>query len=515
MAINLDQLPRDPAGLVRRIVDLDAEVERLNGLVSAFRTLLFGPRSERQPSPDQLTLGLGVPDPTDPVTPDVPPAVPAKQPRRGREARRNIGALPAHLPREEEVIEPAATACPCCGGGLHRIGEDVRENLGVRPVAFFVRRRVFPKYACRACEGAVVQAAAPPRAIEGGLAGDDLLVHVAVAKFGWHLPLHRQAQMMAAQGLHLDRSTLAVWMKRLAWWLEPLYRRQLQATHAQARVFCDETPLPVLEPGRSRARRCQIWAHAMDDRAWAGPAPPAVTYVFAESRSTRALAAQIPSFDGILQVDGYAAYKTLARRPGRSLRLAFCFAHARRKFVAAHKLTGSAFAMQVIERLAEVYAIEAGIRGRSAPERRAMRQAETKLILETLRAQLVAHRGTLSRQSALAKAITYALDHWEGLTRFLDDGRIEIDSNVVERQIRPIALGRKNALFAGSHEGGRTWAILASLINTAKLNQVDPAVYLGDVLARMVGGATPINRLAELLVWNWKAARASPTPAAA
>jgi transposase len=514
MAISLDQLPRDPAGLVQRIIDLDAEVERLNGLVSAFRALLFAPRSERHPPAGQLTLGLGVPDPTDHVPPDAPQASPAKPPRRGREARRNLGALPAHLLREEEAIEPVTTACPCCGGGLHRIGTDVRESLGVRPVAFFVRRRVFPKYACRACESAVVQAAAPPRAIEGGLAGDDLLVHVAVAKFGWHLPLHRQTQMMAAQGLHLDRSTLALWMKRLAWWLEPLYKRQLQATHAQARVFCDETPLPVLEAGRNRARRCQIWAHAMDDRAWAGPAPPAVTYVFAGSRSAGALAAQIPSFAGILQVDGYAAYKTLARRPGRSLRLAFCVAHARRKFVAAHKLTGSTFAVQVIERLAEVYIIEARIRGRSAPERRAVRQAESRPILETLKAQLVAHGSTLSRQSVVAKAIAYTLDHWDGLTRFLDDGRIEIDSNVVERAIRPITLGRKNALFAGSQGGGRTWAILASLINTAKLNQVDPAAYLGDVLARMVGGATPINRLTELLVWNWKAARTATTPAA-
>ena len=237
-----------------------------------------------------------------------------------------------------------------------------------------------------------------------------------------------------------------------------------------------------------------------------------MTYVFADSRSTGALAAQIPRFAGILQVDGYGAYKALARRPRQDLRLAFGFAHARRRFVAAHKLTGSAFAMQVIERLAEVYAIEARIRGRSAPKRRAVRQAEIKPILEALRAQLVAHGSSLSRQSSLAKAIAYTLDHWDGLTRFLDDGRIEIDPNLLERQIRPIALGRKNALFAGSRGGGRTWAILASLINTAKLNRVDPAVYLGDVLAHMVSGATPINRITEQLVWNWKAARASAAP---
>ena len=442
MAICLDQLPSDPAELARRIVDLEAEVERLNGLVAAFRTLLFGPRSERHPPPDQLTLGLGALDPSEATLPALSQPNPGKQPRRGREARRNLGALPTHLPREEEVIEPTAIACPCCGGGLHRIGEDVRESLGVRPVAFFVRRRVFPKYACRACEGAVVQAAAPARAIKGGLAGDDLLVHVAVAKFGWHLPLHRQTQMMAAQGLPLDRSTLALWMKRLAWWLEPVYRRQLEATHGQARVFCDETPLPVLEPGRGRARRCQLWAHAMDDRAWAGPAPPAVTYVFADSRSTGALAAQIPRFAGILQVDGYGAYKALARRPGQDLRLAFCFAHARRRFVAAHKLTGSAFAMQVIERLAEVYAVEARIRGRSACARRAVRQAEIKPILEALRAHLVAHGGSLSRQSTLAKAIAYTLDHWEVITQAGAGGRAQAPT-VLRRVAKGLAPDRR------------------------------------------------------------------------
>jgi len=510
MPLRPEHLPDDPAELARMVVHLDGEVERLKAMLRVFKDAIFGARSERRAalSPDQISLDLG-----DLSVPDPRPEPPANDnggenrpsPRRGRDARRNVGALPLHLPRIEEVIEPAHTTCPCCAGPLHRIGEDIREALSVVPASYWVRRRIFPKYACRACEGAVVQAKAPERVVEGGMATNELVVSVAVAKFAWFLPLYRQVQMMGSHGIHLDRSTLAGWMKRLAWWLRPLYERQLQAIHRHPRIFCDETPLPVLVKGQQRTKRGQMWAHAVDDRPWQGPAPPAVTYVYAGSRSSRTIAEQLSGFSGLLQVDGYGAYKSLARKARGRVELAFCFAHARRKFVAVHKTTGSAFAAHVIAVLAEVYGIEAEIRGRTAAERKAVRQARTRPLVEALKSEMTDVLAEISSQSTLAKAIHYTLAHWDGLTRCLEDGRLELDTNTVERTMRSVALTRKNSLFAGNAGGAETWAILASLIQTAKLNGIDPSAYLNDVLERIVSGATPISRLDDLLAWNWKA----------
>lgn len=279
--------------------------------------------------------------------------------------------------------------------------------------------------------------------------------------------------------------------------------------HAHKRLFCDETPMPVLEPGRGRVKKSQFWAHAVDDRPWAGPAPPAVAYIFAGSRKKTEIAAQLSDFCGVLQVDGYAAYKSLANdEPSKErIVLAFCLAHARRKFVAVAKSTRSPFAREVVERIAAIYAIEKRIRGKTAEERRAVRQAESAPIMAALHARLLEVREGLSRIATLTKEINYTLDHWAGLTRFLDDRRLEPDTNIVERPIRPISLGRKNSLFAGDEGGAETWAILSSLINTAKLNGLDPESWLTDVLERIVSGRTTNNRLHELLAWNWKAER--------
>jgi hypothetical protein len=272
--------------------------------------------------------------------------------------------------------------------------------------------------------------------------------------------------------------------------------------------------MPVLDPGRGRTKCGQFWSHAVDDRPWGGPAPPAVAYIYADGRSMADLASQVQGFEGILQVDGYGSYKGLARRRPH-IQLAFCLAHARRKFVAVYKATHAPLARDVIAALSEVYAIEARIRGRNAAERRAVRQAETKPIMDALKARLMTALAELPSRSSLVEAIKYMLGHWAGLTVFLEDGRIEVDTNTVERTMRPIALGRKNALFAGSESGARTWAILASLINTAKLNDLDPQTYLADVLERMISGRTPVNRLDELLAWHWKAARDALATAAA
>jgi hypothetical protein len=314
-------------------------------------------------------------------------------------------------------------------------------------------------------------------------------------------------QILSGQGIHLDRATLAGWVKRAAWWLKSLYELQLKTIQASPRLFCDETPMPVLDPGRHRTRTCQFWAHAMDDRPWGGPSPPAVAYVFADGRGADKIAEQLAGFSGILQVDGYAAYKALARDHGGAIHLAFCLAHARRKFVDVYKTTQSPFAHEVIERLQAVYAIEAEIRGLSAEQRLAARRTRAAPLMEALKARLIAMAGQLFSQSPLAGAINYSLNHWEGLTLFLSDGRVEVDTNTVERSMRPIAMGRRNSLFSGSEGGAESWAILASLINTAKLHELDPQAYLADVLERIVSGQTKSHQLHELLAWNWKAAR--------
>ncbi len=517
MTLRREDLPADFDQLAELALRLAADNERLRAMVRSVNILKFDAASERLVTmvDDQMTLGLGDlaagTTPPPPAAANDDDATKAKSRPQGvrKPARRNNGALPLHLPRCEEIIEPDSTVCPCCQTRMHRIGECVHEALDVIPAILRVLRTVRPKYGCRGCESAVAQAPAPSRLVTAGMASTALVAWVVVSKFAWQMPLNRQTQMLAGQGITLDRSTLVHWVDRAAWWLEGLYDLHLRVIHGFPRIFCDETPLPVLEKGRRRTRKCQLWAHAVDDRPWRGPAPPAVAYVFATGRNTDAIIGQIGDrFAGVMQVDGYAAYKALARRakPGR-IRLAFCVAHARRKFVAVHKTTGSAAALEVVQRFAAIYAIEERIRGGTAEARLAARQAESKPLMDELKRRLTGLLEELSVKSALAKAIRYTLGHWDGLTLFLIDGRVEIDSNTVERTMRTIAQGRHSYLFAGSERGARNWAILASLLTTAKLNGVDPLTWLTDVLERVVSGRTKNHQLHELLPWNWKAAR--------
>jgi transposase len=439
MALRPENLPRDPALLMELAIALDAENETLRATIASLKGLIFGARSERMAAILAEQLALDLQDLADDVTPspandDAPSSTQTGSRNSRSKQKRNIGALPKDLPRCEQIIGPETTVCPCCAGKLHRIGEDVSEALDVVPAILRVLRTIRPKYACRACEEVVVQAKAPARLIEGGMVTTALVAHIAVAKYGWQSTLYRQMQILAGYGVHLDRSTLARWVKQAAWMLKALYLLQLAHMHGYPRLFCDETPMPVIDPGRKRTKICQFWTHATDDRSWQGPAPPAVAYVFAEGRSKKEIAAQLAKFSGVLQVDGYAAYKSLEsdKRTAGKIRLAFCLTHARRKFVAVHKATNSPFAQEVIERIAEVYAIEKRIRGTSAENRRAVRQAETKPIMEALHARFVAVSDGLSKISTLREAIDYTLGHWAGLTLFLDDGRLEPDTNSVD-----------------------------------------------------------------------------------
>jgi transposase len=424
-------------------------------------------------------------------------------------------SLPPHLPRVEVVVEPQDTACPCCGGEMHVIGEDKSERLDVIPAQYRVLVTRRPKYACRACEGSIVQAPAPNRLIEGGLPSEGLVAHIIAAKFGDHLPLYRQSQIMARQGIEIDRSTLAFWVGVAAAELKPIYLHIRQNLLGSAKLYADETTAPVLDPGRGRTKTGYFWTLARDDRPWNGcdgpaspsPAtgPPAVVYTYAPGRGFEHAEALLDGYSGIVQCDGYGVYKKLAdpNRKGGPVTLAFCMAHWRRQFYeVASGGKPAPIANEALARIAALYAIEERIRGQSAQERRLVRQTETRPLIEDLKPWLEKSFQTLSGHADTAKAIRYGLSHWSGLTRFIDDGRIEIDSNAVERSMRPIALTRKNALFGGSDQGAESWAIIASLVECCKLNGVNPEAYFTDVLTKLVN-LWPNDRIDLLSPWNW------------
>src|SRR5512147_1574257 len=502
----------DGSGLVLLWKRLEDQNERLRHFIRQLQRMQFGRRSEKF-DPDQLNLALE--DLEQAIAEGEAKAEKADPPlrrSRGRERRQSRVALPQHLPRIEVVIEPATTLCPCCSGPMHPIGEDRSERLDVIPMRYQVVVTRRPKYGCRTCQSAVIQAPAPPRLIEGGLATERMVAHVLVTKYADHAPLYRQAQMLVRQGIVIDRSALASWVGYAAAELRPLWRLLRDQLLGSAKLFVDETTAPVLDPGRGRTKTGYFWAIARDDRPWGGGDPPAVIYSYAPGRGNEHAAALLKDFRGILQTDAYVAYKTVAKPPdpeggtGEGVILAHCWAHCRRRFFEIAHKQPAPIAREALQRIAALYEIEAEIRGLSAEDRRAARQVRTKPLLEAMKLWLQQRHAELSRKSPLAEAIGYALNQWEGLTRFVDDGRIEIDSNTVERSMRPIALNRKNALFAGHDLGAENWAVLASLIETCKWHDVNPEAWLADVLTRLVNG-WPNRRLAELAPWAWKAAQ--------
>ena len=306
--------------------------------------------------------------------------------------------------------------------------------------------------------------------------------------------------LFARQNVQLDRSTLADWVGHAAWWLTPLRDHLLGQLKRSPRLFADETTAPVLDPGLCRTKTGQLWAYARDDRPWGGIDPPAVAYVYSPDRKAERPIEHLTGFRGVLQVDGYAGYGALARRG--DVTLAFCWAHVRRRFYELAKARASPAATEALTRIASLYAIEDGVRGTAPEVRLAARHKHSRPIAADLQRFLEARLAQASRKSALADAIRYALTRWDGLIRFLDDGRIELDSNTVERSIRPLALNRKNALFAGSDDGGDHWAVIASLFETCKLNGVDPQAWLTNTLARLAAGHSNL-RLNELMPWSY------------
>jgi transposase len=486
-----------------------SQIDRLRHLLRQLQRAQFGRRSEKL-DPEQLLLALedieqaiagneAADDKKDPV------AARARSEKR----RANRGALPIHLPHVDVTIEPEDTNCPCCRAPMHVIGEETSQRLDVIPAQFRVVVTHRPKYACRACEQAVVAAPAPERLIKGGLPTEAMVAYVLVAKYAWHLPLYRQAQMLRAQGLDIKRAILAFWVGYAAAELKPLYLRLRELILASGKIAVDETVAPVLDPGRGRTKKGYFWAIARDDRPWGGTDPPAVAYSYAPGRGAVHALKLLEHYRGIVQCDGYAAYKSIADAAcGEAITLAFCWAHLRRRFFDIAKDGSAPIASEALERIAALYAIEKTIRGHTACERRAVRQEQSKPLVLELKRWFEQQLARVSGKSLIAEAIRYGLNHWDGLTRFLDDGRIELDTNIVERSIRPMVLNRKNALFAGHDQGAENWACIASLIETCKLHGVDPQAYFADVLTKLVN-LWPASRLDELMPWAWAAERSS------
>ncbi|PZR83831.1 MAG: IS66 family transposase [Stutzerimonas stutzeri] len=437
---------------------------RLESIVNDLQREKFGSRSEKL-SAEQYHLPLedveiaqGVLDAAHEKAQRI---IEGRRDGAGTSHRRNRGHLPAHLPRVERIIEPASRLCPCGCGEMARIGEDVSERLDVVPAQLRVLVTRRPKYACRRCSGAVVQAHAPEHVVPGGLPTEALIAQVIVAKFGDHLPFYRQAEIYARQGIRLDRATRGNWAGRACFHLKPIAECMRQHLATADRLFMDETTAPVLDPGRGKVRKGFFWAIASDDRGHGGQGPPIVLFHYAPGRSGEHAERFLQGFRGqFLQVDAYEGYDRLTRleRPQGPWRLAHCWAHLRRRFVKLARSTKSPIAEAAIRQIAALYAIEATVRGVSPQLRLAARREHSAPIITALKPWFEKQLSLISSGSRLAEDIRYGLAHWEGLTRFLDDGRLELDTNPVENAIRPVCLTRKNALFAG-HEVGVSTAV--------------------------------------------------------
>ena len=472
------------------LISQTLELEKLRFEIARLKRLKFGRSSEQfdtQIAQMQLTLEdleaslAEIPARSIP-TPKEPPVKPARRP------------LPAQLPREE-IAHPAPCTCPDCGGELRAAGKDVAEMLEWVPAHYKVLRHVRPKYSCASCE-TIVQAPAPSRPIARGLAGPGLLAHVLVSKYVDHLPLYRQSQIFARDGIDLDRSTLADWVGGASQLLEPLVDALGRYVMRAGKLHGDDTPVPVLCPGRGTTKQGRLWTYVRDDRPAGSADPAAVLFRYSPDRKGERPRGHLQTFTGILQADGYAGFDRLY---GERIQEAACWAHVRRKFYDIHVAHASPIAAEALERIGRLYAVEAEIRGRPPDERMQIRRARAGPELEALKTWLHATLTTLSKKSELAVAIRYALSRWAALTRYRDDGRLEIDNNAAERSIRPVALGRKNWLFAGSDDGGERAAAIYSLLGTAQLNGLNVEAYLRHVLDVLPDH--PVNRVDELLPW--------------
>jgi transposase len=495
---NAAALPDDVESLKRLVAQTRAALlieqltnERLRYQIAVLKRARFGRSSETLDTQiEQLELTI------EDLESSVAELPTAAQPRptveRAKPARR---PLPAELPREE-IVHAVDCACPDCGGALKPAGTDIAEMLEWVPGRYKVIRHVRPKFSCATCDK-LVQAPAPSRPIARGLAGPGLLAHVLVSKYQDHLPLYRQSRIFERDGIDIDRSTLADWVGGASELFSPLVAALGRYVMAATKLHADDTPVPVLCPGRGTTREGRLWTYVRDDRPAASKDPPAVLLRYSPDRKGERPRAHLTTFRGILQADGYTGFDRLY---GERIQEAACWAHVRRKFYDVHVALKSPIAEEALQRIGQLYAIEAQIRGRPPDQRRAVRQAHAAAELEQLHAWLHTQLAVIPRKGELAKAIRYALSRWEALLRYRDEGRVEIDNNAAERSLRAVAIGRKNWLFAGSDDGGERAAAIYSLLGTAQLNGINVETYLRYILEHLPDH--PVNRVEELLPWN-------------
>jgi transposase len=494
------------------IAHLNLEIEKL-------RRAIYGPGSERAARLlDQLQLQLEEAEAE--ATED---ELAAEQTKRATSVtsfarkRPTRKPFPDQLPRERVVI-PAPATCPCRGSAkLSKLGEDITETLEVVPRQWKVIQTIRERFSCRECE-TITQPPAPFHVTPRGFAGPSLLAMILFEKFGQHQPLNRQSERYAREGVDLSLSTLADQVGACALALRPLYALIEAHVLSAERLHGDDTTVPILAKGKTETGR--VWTYVRDSRPFGGKDPPAALYYASRDRSGEHPERHLKSFTGILQADAYGGYNRLyqpKRRPGPIIE-ARCWSHGRRKFfeladIASNMRRGkdtapiSPIALEVVRRIDALFDIEREINGLSAEERFAARRLKSAPLVKALEERMRAERAKLSRHSAVAKAIDYMLTRWRAFSRFLDDGRICLTNNAAERALRGLALGRKSWLFAGSERGAERAAVMYTLIQTAKLNEIDPQAWLADVLSRMA--ETPQTRLSELLPWNWTSNRPS------